>query len=222
MKRLLVMLLLLPATAFAQSTLPEKGANSSSTEFGSACSYSGSVSFYTLANPTEFTYLITTEGDLVDISILTSNGNDSIDAAAMACASKWHANTRGSDVAEAVGPHWAMISWSAGASVHFPAGGSELDLALTGTFKAGTGACRPGYYPPRAIRRGEEGTTTVQFYVEPDGSVRKASVYSSSGSRDLDNVSVACAKFWRFQPALENGKPTEVLRSIAIKWQLQR
>jgi TonB family protein len=192
--------------------------------FGAPCIYRGPVSQVDLANGavgTKFTYLVTTEGDLADVAILSGNGNDAIDDAAMRCISKWRANAGGPDVAEAVGPHWATIHWSAGTPVHFPADSKEVDLALTSTFEAGSGPC-PSYYPPRAMRLGEEGATTVQFHVEADGSVRDASVFVSSGYRDLDNASIACAKFWRYQPSMKDGKPIEVLRSATIRWQIRR
>jgi len=45
-------------------------------------------------------------------------------------------------------------------------------------------------YPPEAFKNGNNGDTTVQLYINRDGTLAKVSIYSSSGVRILDEESI--------------------------------
>jgi len=82
--------------------------------------------------------------------------------------------------------------------------------------------CRKAkYYPDVSIRLSEQGSTTVSFFIEPDGSTSGFKVESSSGSQRLDDATIACVTTWRYKPALQNGQPIRVAWKSVVKWQLQ-
>lgn len=66
----------------------------------------------------------------------------------------------------------------------------------------------PPRYPPRALRRGEQGVVNVRAAIGPDGVPTSVSLVSGSGSRDLDRAALDAVRQWRFLPAMENGRPT--------------
>lgn len=63
-------------------------------------------------------------------------------------------------------------------------------------------------YPPISQRLSEQGTVTVRYAVDVDGSVGAVTVEKSSGYSRLDEAAVRCVQTrWRQKPATQNGKP---------------
>ncbi len=64
-------------------------------------------------------------------------------------------------------------------------------------------------YPPQALRSGVEGSVNVRIEVDATGTPTDVRIIERSGerSRDLDRAVTDAARKWRFQPAMENGKP---------------
>lgn len=79
----------------------------------------------------------------------------------------------------------------------------------------------PGY-PARALRRGESGTVLVQAHIGPDGIPTSVTVARGSGSRLLDRAAVDAVRRWRFQPALQDGRPTAGTVNVPIEFTPQR
>ena len=77
------------------------------------------------------------------------------------------------------------------------------------------------YYPDVSIRLSEQGSTTMSFFIEPDGSTSGFHVETSSGSQRLDDATQACIATWRYKPALQAGQPIRVPWKSVVKWQLQ-
>jgi periplasmic protein TonB len=77
-------------------------------------------------------------------------------------------------------------------------------------------------YPPFARRDHIEGSAVVSFVVTVRGAVRDTKIVQSTGDGDLDNASVACVMPWLFDPAMQNGKPVEVVEKIRQVWQLDK
>ena len=50
----------------------------------------------------------------------------------------------------------------------------------------------------------------VSFYVEPDGSVKDATVLQSSGDAGIDKDAVQCVSGRAYRPAMQDGQPIEV------------
>lgn len=67
----------------------------------------------------------------------------------------------------------------------------------------------PVEYPRAARRAGLEGRVGLRLRVGADGRVQDVRVIESSGHDMLDEAAVKAAWFWRFDPALENGRRVE-------------
>lgn len=76
-------------------------------------------------------------------------------------------------------------------------------------------------YPAVAQRLNQQGTTTVGFTVDTDGSVSNVHVVSSSGHDMLDDAAVRCASSWRYKPAHQNGEPVQAPWTTNVQWTLQ-
>jgi len=64
-------------------------------------------------------------------------------------------------------------------------------------------------YPIQEAKNGREGWTILSYVIETDGSVSNILVEESSGRKSFDKAAIRAAKKWRYQPALENGKPVQ-------------
>ena len=64
-------------------------------------------------------------------------------------------------------------------------------------------------YPSQALRSGVEGSVSVRIEVDANGVPTDVKVVERSGerSRELDRAVIDTARRWRFEPAMENGKP---------------
>ncbi|WDE07382.1 TonB family protein [Thalassomonas viridans] len=77
-------------------------------------------------------------------------------------------------------------------------------------------------YPTDEARSGREGWTILSYVIETDGSVSNVLVEESSGRRSFDKAAVKAAKKWRYQPALENGKPVQQCQNrVKIDFSIQ-
>lgn len=79
-------------------------------------------------------------------------------------------------------------------------------------------SCAKPVYPAEALAKRVQGTVTLNFKIEPDGSVSEANVLKSSGDRSLDEAArVAIAKC-SFTPATANGKPQAAWVPVQYVW----
>jgi TonB family protein len=62
-------------------------------------------------------------------------------------------------------------------------------------------------YPRISLRLNEEGSVLVRIHVDADGRVSSVEVLESSGFERLDEAAKAGVRSWRFEPALQGGKP---------------
>jgi len=76
------------------------------------------------------------------------------------------------------------------------------------------------YYPPGAVRLGEEGRCGVQVTVAPDGRITAASLARSTGHRLLDEACLTAVNGQRMRPAIQNGKAVESRVIVPIVWKL--
>ncbi len=77
------------------------------------------------------------------------------------------------------------------------------------------------WYPPLAVRLSHQGTTTLAFTVETDGSISNVTVANSSGFSELDDAAVRCASAsWHYKPAIQDGQPVAVPWKTNVKWNL--
>lgn len=81
-------------------------------------------------------------------------------------------------------------------------------------------SCAKPQYPAEALARRVEGTVTLRFRIEPNGSVSQSTVQQSSGDVSLDEAArVAIAKC-TFTPATVNGKPQPAWVPVQYVWKL--
>ena len=99
-------------------------------------------------------------------------------------------------------------------------GDAREHTALTTKPVARFDSCAKPEYTPEALASRAEGTVSLRFLVDTDGSVADAQVAKSSGDRSLDEAArVAIAKC-RFTPGMANGKPTRAWVPVQYVWSL--
>ncbi len=76
------------------------------------------------------------------------------------------------------------------------------------------------YYPLGARKRGEQGTVTFEVLVSRSGAVKRITVLTSSGYKDLDAAAERALKRARFKPGTKDGKPIEALAVVPIQFKL--
>lgn len=75
-------------------------------------------------------------------------------------------------------------------------------------------------YPATARIRGFQGETVLRVLVAADGQVRSVTVAASSGHRELDQAALAAVRTWRFQPAIEQGRPVAAWVQVPVVFRL--
>jgi TonB family protein len=89
----------------------------------------------------------------------------------------------------------------------------QPEAGLTSSNYVGDGNTHPHVidHPLRYPRAGQlanlQGTVDLQVYVEADGRVSAARLIRSSGFCPFDIAALEAVKDWRYQPALQGGKP---------------
>ncbi|MFN7974703.1 MAG: TonB family protein [Acidobacteriota bacterium] len=73
-------------------------------------------------------------------------------------------------------------------------------------------------YPREAWAKNLEGVVTLKVLVGTDGSVGDVKVELSSGYLLLDQAAMDAARGYRFEPALENGKPSPSWVNVAVSF----
>jgi len=76
------------------------------------------------------------------------------------------------------------------------------------------------WYPPSALKRHHEGTTSLKFTITDTGEVENISVENSSGDVELDRAAKFCASNWRYHPARQNGVPIAAPWKADVVWQI--
>jgi bla regulator protein BlaR1 len=92
--------------------------------------------------------------------------------------------------------------------------------ALTTKPIAQFNSCAKPEYPHESLARRAQGTTSLRFLIETDGSVAEAAVAKSSGDPLLDEAArVAIAKC-RFTPGMAGSKPARAWTAVQYVWSL--
>ena len=75
-------------------------------------------------------------------------------------------------------------------------------------------------YPPTSRDDGEEGTVTLRFIVQTDGSISDIRIARSSGHPRLDAAAQRNLRQAKFQPATCHGKPIAMRVHYSFKFEL--
>jgi protein TonB len=76
-------------------------------------------------------------------------------------------------------------------------------------------------YPEAAVEDGVEGTVKLKVLVTELGGAAEVKVAQSSGDRGLDTAAVEFVKGWRYQPAVQDGKPRRVYTYAVVTFELR-
>lgn len=88
--------------------------------------------------------------------------------------------------------------------------------------KEGFALCAKPKYPRAALMKDAEGTVTIKFSIGVDGDAKDATIWTSSGSMDLDEAAREAILKCHFKPAIVDGKPVEAQTKLQYVWSLQR
>ncbi len=77
-------------------------------------------------------------------------------------------------------------------------------------------------YPHLAKKSGMEGRVWTQALADKDGTVREAVVAKSSGLVALDEAALRAAKYNRFKPGIQNGKPISIWVTYQVDFVLNQ
>lgn len=214
MKRLFVLLFLLPWPAWAQPAPPATGTLAS---FGSPC-----VSAAEAAHPRGITILhfsgFEADGRLKDVVVQQSSGDAGLDQAAVRCVSRWRFDPGKDAFRHYLQARDLYIAWTSSDS---SAAAPPAKKVLTGMLIGRPHVCLNDY-PAAAWQAGIEGVTTVRFTITDKGRVEDVSVAESSGNADLDKAALTCVRYWRYKPAIRAGKPVAVPWQANIVWKIER
>lgn len=81
--------------------------------------------------------------------------------------------------------------------------------------------CAKPEWPGVAIQMGMQGTTTLQFLIEPDGHVGDAKMLKSSGYPELDTAAIKGISKCIFKPGMTDGKPVAAWMQMQYVWKLE-
>ena len=106
------------------------------------------------------------------------------------------------------------------------AGGRKLEYKLEyrydgGPMTSGIHACFSPEYPRLAMRREEEGTTTLAFLVPAGDAAAQVRMVGSSGSRSLDEGALAMASSCLANPGVRAGLVPDRWHRQSVIWVLQ-
>ncbi|MFC5460854.1 energy transducer TonB [Massilia niabensis] len=84
-----------------------------------------------------------------------------------------------------------------------------------------TSTCARPEYPKDARRRGSQGTTTIRFLIDTDGSVAQSDIVKSSGDASLDEAARSALAKCRFKTAKKDGKPRRAWVPVQYVWTME-
>jgi TonB family protein len=130
------------------------------------------------------------------------------------------------DVAAAAAPAPAPAPRSAPASPKAAVASTRTPPAVKTTVPATSGTTGPQrteyiqpIYPQRAKQQGVKGTVTLRIFVQKNGKVALARVADvDPPGNGFEQAAVAAAERWRFNPAMERGRPVEGIVDITVQF----
>ena len=75
-------------------------------------------------------------------------------------------------------------------------------------------------YPKASLMNEEQGTTTMSFLVNPDGSVADSKLDKSSGFKGLDKAAQKGLSACKFKPGSKDGAPAQTWAKVDYAWKL--
>ena len=75
-------------------------------------------------------------------------------------------------------------------------------------------------YPKASLMNEEQGTTTMSFLVNTDGSVADSKLDKSSGFKGLDKAAQKGLSSCKFKPGTKDGSPAQTTTKVDYAWKL--
>jgi protein TonB len=75
-------------------------------------------------------------------------------------------------------------------------------------------------YPKASLMNEEQGTTTMSFLVNADGSVAESKLEKSSGFKGLDKATQKGLSACKFKPGSKDGSPAQTWTKVDYAWKL--
>lgn len=75
-------------------------------------------------------------------------------------------------------------------------------------------------YPKASLMNEEQGTTTMSFLVNADGSVADSKLDKSSGFKGLDKAAQKGLSACKFRPGSKDGAPAQTWAKVDYAWKL--
>ncbi len=75
-------------------------------------------------------------------------------------------------------------------------------------------------YPKASLMNEEQGTVTMSFLVNPDGSVAESKLEKTSGFKNLDKAAMKSLSACKFKPGTKDGAPAQTWAKVDYAWKL--
>jgi len=75
-------------------------------------------------------------------------------------------------------------------------------------------------YPKASLMNEEQGTTSMSFLINADGSVAESKLEKSSGHKNLDRAAMKSLSACKFKPGTKDGSPAQTWTKVDYAWRL--
>lgn len=75
-------------------------------------------------------------------------------------------------------------------------------------------------YPKASLMNEEQGTTSMSFLVNADGSVAESKLDKTSGFKNLDKAALKSLAACKFKPGTKDGAPAQTWTKVDYAWKL--
>jgi TonB family protein len=162
--------------------------------------------------PATVAFTVTVQGKVINPTIARSSGSANMDEAARECITQWAYAPALRDGVPVEMPWSTEISLTrvsrSGAYQlpNYSPPGTNVEMMPVEKYRATVSSINGCDYWHRNAPHG----ALVAFDVEPDGSVKNATLAATSGDTAVDNDAVTCVSRRIYKPATRNGEPVEV------------
>jgi TonB family protein len=163
-------------------------------------------------------FTVTAKGQVTNPSIVRSSGGDHVDEAALECIRQWVYAPALRD-GNPVDQPWATeigLTITTRSGLRHPSPdappGTKFVMMPVEQYRATVSSMVGCEYWHRTARRG----ALIAFDVEPDGSVKNASVAETSGDPAEDKDAIECISRRVYKPGTRDGEPVEVRLTASL------
>ncbi len=95
--------------------------------------------------------------------------------------------------------------------------GAAFGAEVSAVFDAAK--CRADY-PKASLMNEEQGTVSMSFLVNADGSVADSKLEKTSGFKNLDKAAIKSISACKFKPGTKDGAPAQTWTKVDYSWKL--